>query len=269
MYENVYVPALTLQKAPIMNGGLCNVKYFKHEDVLLWPPVDPLTGIINNGIQLRPGASMFIYGGIDRGRVFTEELKQSPAGSYWDISVNLSLAGTNASNILSQETMRFHKWGMIITDRNGETRLLGDPDSGATFTPAYDSGDNTASRKGPMKFSWQSPFRLPIYTAQAFVITVGGIQITAGTLTLIMRFRVGSVGAPMMNGDTILTNALFANKNILVLADGTGLPCDDGTGQVNWAGSIQRHIEKTFASNQITFVGAVNQQEIIEVYAFS
>jgi hypothetical protein len=49
------------------------------------------------------------------------------------------------------------------------------------------------------------------------------------------------------------------------------VPCDDSSGDIDWTtatAAITRHYEKTFASNTMTWIGAVNQDEIIEIYAF-
>lgn len=272
MYDNVYVPVLTLQKTEPKNGGICKLRYCKHEDVQAWPTIDPLTGLCNSAIQLKPGGVMYLMSSVDKGKIFTEQLKTTSAGTYWDNNVDLTASGFNASNILSQDVMRYHKWVVLIDDREGDTRMLGNEDMGCSFIADYNSGDPANSRKGPMRFSWTHSGRASIYTAQAFNITVGGVTVTAGSLTLIMRFQVGKPGAPMISGDTILTNAGFANKNLLVLADGTGVSCDDGSGAINWAippASLTRHYQKTLASNTMTWVGAVNQDEIIEIYAFN
>ena len=73
----------------------------------------------------------------------------------------------------------------------------------------------------------------------------------------------------MNGGDTTLLNAGFANKHLLILADGTGLPVDDLTGAVDWSTSIHRHVEKALASNSVEFIGGVVNNETIEIYAWS
>jgi hypothetical protein len=267
---NVFQPITSLLKAPqIYSGGMCTPIFFKKEDVLAWPDMDPQTGIISSAVQLKPGKSFYLCAAVEKDRTFLEELKYGPEGPYMDISVSGTLAGNTAQNILSAQAMQFSEYGLIVPDRDGNKRLIGNEDSCARFVHSYSSADITTSRKRTLKWSWQNSLPAPIYEAQAFQISVGGIIVTAGTLTLITRFKVGRPGAPMINGGTVYINNGLANKNILVLANGTGLPCDDGSGQIDWTGSIERHIEKTFASNQITFVGGVVQDEIIEIYAFS
>jgi hypothetical protein len=86
---------------------------------------------------------------------------------------------------------------------------------------------------------------------------------------LVIRFQVGAAGAPMAAGDTVYTNALMAGKKLLLVADGLGLPVDDGSGAIDWTGSLVRHIEKTDASPSLTIVGGAINNEIIEIYALS
>lgn len=269
MYQNVFQPVLSLTKSPITVGGLCSIKLFKWEDVLIWPKINPFTGIIASAIQLKPGKSIYFLQAAEKDRTFSEDEKFGTEGPWFDISVTGILTGSSVSNTLSLKSMLFHKWGLIVEDRNGDARLIGDADGGATLSYNYSSGDAYSSRKRQVKFNWQYPMPAPVYIAQAFTITIGGVTITAGSLTLIMRFKVGAAGAPMMDGDTLLTIASIKNKNILLLADGMALINDDGSGQVDFTGSIIRHIEKPFLSDQIVFIGGVVQNEIIEIYAFS
>lgn len=88
-------------------------------------------------------------------------------------------------------------------------------------------------------------------------------------LTFLMRFRVGAPGAPMDGDSTSLTNVLFFQKRVLVLVDGMGLPTDDGSGEVTWIESIARRIEKTKASETLTFIGGVVHNEVIEIFEVS
>jgi hypothetical protein len=269
IYENVFTPVTTLTKSPVATGGACKVTFFNHGDVLNWPAVDPLTGKLTAAIDLKPGASIYFLECVDKGRTFSETKKRSTAGPIYDIEVNAELAGNSPGNTLALAAMDFHNFGIIVNDRDGMQRLIGNPDSGASLDHDYNSGDIVTSRKRKLKWTWEHPTKAPIYTSSAFNITIGGTTVTAGSLTLIMRFRVGAVDAPMNDGDNLLTNAGFANKNLLVIASGILLPCDDGRGSIDWTGSIERHYEKTLASDTINFVGAVVLNEVIEIYAFT
>ncbi|MGN6476262.1 MAG: hypothetical protein ACTHKV_03475 [Flavipsychrobacter sp.] len=270
--ENIYLPVNDITKAPrIYAGGICGaITFFRKEDVEAWPTINPQTGMVTSAITLKAGRSVYKCEATDKDKTFNEELKTgSVEGSYVDMAVTAVVTGNTVGNTLAIQAMKYSEYGLIVPDRCGIVRLIGNEDSGARFSYSYTTGDIDSTRKRSIKWTWQSPQEAPIYTATAFDIVVGGVPITAGTLTLIMRFRVGSTGAPMADGDTVLTNAELANLNLLILADGIGLPIDDGSGAINWTGVITRHTEKTFASSTITFVGGVIQDEIIEIYAWS
>lgn len=267
MYDNVYTPVTSLPRAPHYTSGICAIKYFKWEDVLVWPELNPLTGTITTSLQLKPGKSIYLASGLtDSTRRYEEAQKPDGAGDFFEMSCKGSLAGSSGQNFLTLAQMKHHQWGLIIEDRNGFNRLIGNKDSGASFSHNYGNGD---ARKTDVQWKWESPMPAPIYGGASFDITIGGITVTAGSLTLIMRFRVGAAGSPMNEGSTLLVNAGFVNKHLLVMADGIGLPVDDFSGAIDWTGSIQRHVEKAFASNTIDFKGSVVHNEIIEVYAFS
>lgn len=269
MYQNPYHPVATLMDAPVKTGGICSVRYIKQEDVLAWPEIDPSTGIMTSSITVRPGAYIYLCESISDTRAFDEQQKSSTGGEYFDITVKAGLRGSDAAQILTLQRMKHHQFVLIVTDRNGVTRLIGNEDSGADLFMNYTAGDPQSSRKTELAWKWQHPTTAPVYTAEAFDIVIGGITITAGAIQLIMRFRVGDAGAPMAEGDTVLISSGFTNKYCLVLASGIALPVDDGLGTIDWTGSVERHIEKTLASNTITFIGGVVTGEIIEVYAFS
>ncbi len=262
--------AQSLHKAPVINpGGLCKIIYFRHEDVLLWPSINPVTGILSDAVQLKVGRLFYYCQATEKERSFSEENKEDGIGSYVEMEVSSRLAGNTSANVLSIDKMRFHRYGIIVHDRNGDQRLIGNEDSGAKFFSQFSTSDISGSRMRQVRWTWQHPLSAPIYQADAFVITIGGVTITAGSLQIIMRFRVGAAGAPMVDAQTLLSNAGFANKNLLVIASGLALVVDDLSGAIDFTGSVERHYEKTFAGSQITFVGGVTDKEIIEIYAWS
>jgi hypothetical protein len=268
-YENIYQPTTDLLYTPPKAGGLCSINAFRWEDVLVWPSVDPQTGVLVDSIQLKPGASFLVISSTEKDRVLKEVMKVGAEGPYMEISVTCKLAGNSAGNTLSLDAAKFSRWGLIVKDRNGDQRLVGNEDGGAKISFDYTTGDIDSSRMRTIVFTWEHQNSAPIYTAAAFSITIGGQTVSVGTLVFIARFRVDDPGAAMTSTDTTYTNALLANKKALVLADGTALPVDDGSGSITWTGLLNRHIQKTNASTTITFVGGVNTQEIIEIYAFT
>ena len=269
MYFNVHHPVASLAEAPVKSPGVCSVKYFRWEDVLAWPAVNPETGILSSAITLKPGSYVYLCDAINPTKSFMESQRASSAGPYFENTIKGSLRGSTAAHFLTVATMLHHQWGLIVEDKNGVTRLIGNQDGGAELIYDYTTGQGTDSRKTELTWKWEHPLPAPIYTASAFNIVIGGEILTAGSLQLLIRFQVGATGAPMNEGDTLYINNALQNKNLLILVDGIGLPIDDFSGDVDWTGSIQRHVEKALSSNTINFVGSVNNDEIIEIYAFS
>ena len=269
MYENIFLPVQHLKKAEVACGGFCKPMLVKWEDVEVWPRVNPVNGIITDALTLKPGGTFYLFEAVEKERIFTEEQKESAAGPYMDISVTGNIAGNSYNNTISAQAMMFHRFAIIVPDRDGNQRLIGNQDSGARYSHKYTSDDLYGSRRREFKFTWQHALPAPLYQAQAFNFSVGGVEVNAGSLQLIVRFRVGDGTAPMADGDTVLTIPGMAGKNVLIMADGIGLPIDDGSGSIDWTGAITRHVEKTTASGTATFVGGVNQGEIIEIYAWS
>jgi len=271
VYENIFSPVSNLTKSPVKSGGFCQITLFKKEDVLNWPLIDPITGLLNTAVDLKPGGAFYFIEATEKDKTFLEEEKFSDAGPFFDMLVTSQLGGNSINNTLSLGAMIFHEWGIIVDDRDGNQRLIGNKDSCATLQHGYTSGDISSSRIRKLKWTWQNSLLAPIYSGGEFLISIGGTIVVASCLTLIMRFQVGHPDAHsnppvMLDGEDELTRAMFANKRLLVLADGIALPCDDGSGDINWTGLLNRHIIKTLASDTVQFFGAASQDEIIEIY---
>jgi hypothetical protein len=269
MYRNVHYPVASFPEGPVRSPGVCSIKYFKWEDVLTWPTVDPQTGIIISTIVMKAGKYIYLCESVNPSRTFSENQKDSNAGTHFDILVKGTLSGSTAAHPLIIGTMKHHQWGLIVEDKNGVTRLIGSADAGADFVSDYSSGQGTDSRKTELSWQWQHSQPAPIYTAETFTIIIGGLIITAGCLKKLLQFKVGAAGAPMDDTDTDLTEAQFANKRLLILADGVGLPIDYGDGAIDWTGSIDRHVEKALAGSTAKFIGGVVNDETIEIYAWN
>jgi hypothetical protein len=269
VYENVYSPVTSLTKLPVKPSGLCKIIFFKWNEVFTWPAIDPVTGIVSTVIDLKPGGTFYIIESAEKNRIFSETKKFSDAGPYWEMRVTAQHGSNTPNNLLSLFSMGFHQFGIIVYDRDGNQRLIGDKDSGAKLIDDYTSGDYFSSRVKTYTWSWKHALPAPIYSSQAFTIIIGGITVTTGCLSFLLRFRVGDPGAPMTDVDTTLTDSRFANKKLLVIASSLAVPCDDGSGDIDWTGSIERHYLKTLSGDTITWFGGVADKEIIEIYAFS
>jgi hypothetical protein len=270
-YYNTFHPVQNLLRTAINPGGLCWVLFFNIQDVAAWPEVDPATGVINADILLKPGSSFYTLQTSEKGRIFKEALKYTNAGPLVDTEVAGTVCGNNLNHITSVAAMQHNRFGVLIRERNGEQRLIGNPDAGAVFSYDYTSGDIFSSRTRGVKFNFSAPGPCPIYQSgniilDTTVIPIGGSTggtgggTTGSTLQLVAKFEVGKAGAPMANGDTTFTNAGIATKNVMVFADGLFLPEVDNP--------FKRYIIKAPGSQQITFVGGVMQGEAISIFSF-
>lgn len=110
---------------------------------------------------------------------------------------------------------------------------------------------------------------MDLCVANASTITfASGYSVTLG-LKFIERFEAGAPGAPMADGGSIYTNVAIAGKKVFVMASNLGLPVDDGSGAIDWSGSMVRHVRKIDAESQLEIVGGVIGEpvpEIIEIY---
>ncbi len=174
MYNNVFIPVLSLTRSPVEVGGVCKIVLFKVEDVFQWPPLNPATGVIDGAVELKAGSIFYSLHSAEKNRVFTEEVKRAAWGPYTDIQLSFQKGGNSAANTLSLQRMLFHQWGIIISDRDGLQRLIGNRDCGAVLEFDYNSADPGSSRIRKIKFSWQHQLSAPIYTAPAFSVDPGG-----------------------------------------------------------------------------------------------
>lgn len=268
-YQNVFGQPSNLASVPPKLGGMCSILYCKWEDVATWPAMDPATGILTSTLQLKPGKNLYLLGATEKDRIFTEAEKTGAEGPYIEMHVTGKIAGYNAATLQNLNLMKHHQWCIIVQERTGDQFLIGDKDTGAAFTFDKTSGDSETSRMVNISFAWQSANTAPTYKAAAFSIAIGGRPYVVSNITFVAAFVVGAVGAPMVDSQTTYTNALLANKKLLLLADGLPLPVDDGSGLINWSGSLVRHAEKTLASATTTIPGGAVQNETLEFYAYN
>jgi hypothetical protein len=267
-YFNNFLPVQNLLKTTINPGGMCWVLFFRHRDVAIWPQMDPTTGLIATDLVFKPGASFFTLQTSEKGRVFTEKMKHSNAGDYLANEVAGTISGNNLNHITSVTSMQAERmFGVLLKERNGEKRLIGNQDAGALFEYDYTSGDIYSSRLRSVKFTFDSAFPVPVYNSGGIVLDTTIINIgggTSGTISngnfdLHARFKVQTGGA-MQPGDGVYTNNDLVNKRVLVFVDGTYIP------QV--VDVIKRHCTKVAGSNSINFFGGVSDGELIEIFTY-
>lgn len=258
-YNNTYAAPASLTRAPVLNpGGVCSILFFLHEDVAKWPVINPATGIISDSVVMKVGKTSYSLVAAEVERFFREELKRGPAGSYHDVQVNAKLPG-NTNNIThALGRYQHHQFGLLIKDRNGEQRLIGDRDSGAQLFFDYQSGDFNDPRTRQLRWTWASSQPCPIYHSGGLSVVVP--PICAGYY-LVDRFRVGAPGAPMVEGDNTYTNASLANTNYILFADGIAIHQ-----VVDSESTDQRYSTKPYGDTSIYINGGVTNGEVIEIY---
>lgn len=164
-YFNNFSPVQHLRRATIKNGGLCYVLFARWQDVLQWPSIDPATGICNTAIKLIPTATFFELQIPDNERLITETEQKGNGGPFVDIQVSGYVGGNNTKHTLGSQAMQYNQFVLLVKDRDGLLKLVGDEDSGAEFTYTYTSGDISNSRKRPVVFKWQSANGVVIYNS--------------------------------------------------------------------------------------------------------
>jgi hypothetical protein len=179
MYENTVKPVSALTEAArIYAGGLCPVYFTPFENVLEWPPINPLTGRVDGTIVLRADASIYLASFNPQTKEFTEATKESPAGDWHEMVLNATLPGNSAENILSLNAILYHRHFVLFKDKHGEWRFFGNEDYGAKASYQYTSGDFNTSRNRKIKFAYSGPNAAPIYRGDLPEIAEGLFLIT-------------------------------------------------------------------------------------------
>jgi hypothetical protein len=175
MYQNIFLPVQHLRKAPVNVPGICWLFFFRWEDVQVWPKIDPINGVINDQLVLQPNTILYAAQVTDTGRFLRETDKVGAGGPYVETQVAGRLVDDTTNNNLSIAAMRFHQFGLLVKERNGLIKLIGDQDSGADLEFDYNSGEGFNARKYNLQFSWESPGRIPIFLGGQ--VTVDGAPI--------------------------------------------------------------------------------------------
>lgn len=262
-YNNTYAAPTSINRPSEINpGGLCSIIFFLWEDVAQWPSINPATGIISDSVVMKAGKSIYTIQPTETERYFKEEPISNAAGPAHNIQVNCRLGGNTNAATLALGKYQHHQFGLIVKDRNGEQRLIGNDETGARISYDYTSGDFSEQRIRNIKWIWQSSQPVPIYHSGG---VSGVVPPVCAQYYLVDRFRVGAVDAPMDNGDTTYTNAALIDHNFLLFADGIYLiQVTDNPGQ--------RYVTKAYNSDTITFNGGVagppdtDPGEVIEIW---
>lgn len=267
LYANIYNPFQALARpGTIYPGGICSIYLIRKQDIETWPAIDPETGGITDDIGLVSGASMYLLQATDSGKSMSEEVKQSPAGPYTEVKVNAKLPGNNSSNFYSLQNALYQQFAVLIKDRNGERRLIGNADSCPRIIWSYNTGDAESSRIYTLQLNWSTQLRPPVYQGILDNLSdiPGGSSSAVSVISLVTRFKVGESGSPMAAGDTVFTSSSIANRYVKVFQD--GMKVTEFVAGI----TVENYIQKTLSGSTITWMnGGPAAGSIIEIYAFS
>lgn len=260
MYENIHIGIQNLRKPDrIKPGGLCKIYFTPRRNIATWPTKNPLTGTITDTVTLKAGATLYIAEATQKERTFTESTNSNAAGDFTEMQVLTSLPGNTVNHILGLSAMMNDEFVLIISDINGEQRLIGTEDAGAKLSWKYTSGDVNTPRYRDLVWKFRHPMPAPVY--QGGSIILDDENFIFASLVFVVRFRVGAPGSPMGEGDNIYTNPLLANGNFIIFSGGKAIHQMSDH-------SDERYAVKPYASSTIFINGGVYNEEVIEIYKF-
>lgn len=175
MYENLTRQLTHVTASTPRIGGICTLLAAKWEDIENWPGIDLATNMSDSAITLKAGKSWLLFYSSDTERSYSENLKPSAAGPYISHKIIAQVPGDSASNTLAMKAAQFHRYVLVVKDKAGMLRLLGNQDAGAEISHGYDSGTQQNSRKRTIDFTWDHSVSAPLLAAQTF--TIDGIEV--------------------------------------------------------------------------------------------
>jgi len=163
MYQNVFTPLQNIKRPKVRPGGYCWLVYTPFENVQQWPSINPATGQAATPIVLKPGKQWYQAEVVDKDRFFREEPDINEIGPLWNQSITGYIGGNNSNQTLNAGVMPYHRYAIMLKDRDGQIRLIGNEDSGAVLIPRYTSGEFDTSRRWDYQFNWQHTNPAAIY----------------------------------------------------------------------------------------------------------
>jgi hypothetical protein len=155
MYQNIFLPVQHIRRPEIKPGGYCWLVYTPIENIENWPQIDPATNLAATPITLKAGKTWYEAKVVDKNRFFNEGMRVDEKGHFWEQSITGYIGGNNSNQTLNAAALPFHQYVIMLQDRDGQVRLIGSEDSGATIIEDYSSGDDDASRRWNYRFGWQ------------------------------------------------------------------------------------------------------------------
>jgi len=163
MYQNLFTPVQHIRRPEVHPGGYCWLVYTPIENIENWPQIDPVNSMAATTITLKEGKTWYEAKVVDKDRFFIEAMRVSESGHFWEQSITGYIGGNNSNQTLNAATLPFHQYAVMLRDRDGQVRLIGNADRGADILPDYTSGDFDASRRWNYRFVWQHTNPATIY----------------------------------------------------------------------------------------------------------
>lgn len=145
-------------------GGLRSFLYAHVHSFLSFPAIKD--GVITAPVQFVAGAGWFTGYSTLYTLNFDENGKDSPNGPIYDQVLSGFSPGDRPENLDAIHSAEGAEFVLLVTDANGQKRLIGGYGYPLTFLADYSSGSNRSDTKGyAYKFFGNSTFRAPIYKA--------------------------------------------------------------------------------------------------------
>lgn len=203
--QNAWLPLKNLDKPPIRVGGICYFYFTPWENVLQWPDINPLTGSCIGDVVLKDGKQWYRCQVINPNKAYTEKHNSSDVGNYMQCEVTGFLPDDQPDIAYSMNEMRYHRFAIVIVERNGIKRLIGDQFYSAYFSFDYDTSDDSGVRGRKLSFSWMSPDGAPVYLND--INTDTGIKDKPTTSIIVWDYF-----ATEQNGTAIIAMNVLARK---------------------------------------------------------
>jgi len=155
MYQNLFSPVQHIRRPAVRGGGYCWLVFTPIENVDIWPTTDPASGVAASEIVLKAGKTWYEAKMVDKDRFFNEAMQVNDAGHFWQQTVTGYIGGNNSNQTLNASVLPYHQYVLMLKDRDGQVRLIGNEDSGARLLIDYTSGDIDASRRRNFRWEWQ------------------------------------------------------------------------------------------------------------------
>lgn len=176
-YNNIFTSFQNISNVSPKAGGFCWAVLCKWEEVLNWPSLHPVTGLVEDELELKPGSTFYRLQGMEKDRFYKENDKQTDAGTMTASQVQALIAGSSNPVLLVLQQMRFHQWVIILQDRSGQIRLIGNEDAAAFCLRNYDTGDVDGTRIYSLQFGFESQLPPPVYKPTTVLIDGSSISI--------------------------------------------------------------------------------------------